>query len=302
MLSSAPINRDSPMQHRSSYQASDTEFGGNAQDIGPRRLRERQREFAAAILNPDLPVPLGLIGPDGSPSVKRFAVYRNNVVAGLVETLKAAFPAVERLVGGDFFAAMARIYIRQEPPRSPIMLDYGATFADFIGTFEPAKAVPYLRDVARLERAWVEAYHSAEAPLIKPDQLGGLGPDLFPTIRLFLHPSVRVLQSSFPVVTIWQMNVEGCAPSPVDIERSAEDALVVRPVAEVEVRRLPAGAAIFIQEVAAGTSAADATTLALRNGRSFDLAAMLRGLFEIGVIVGWNLSDDADLVATAGAV
>ncbi len=59
----------------------------------------RQRAFAEAVLNPAQPVPPGLIGPDGEPDAKRFAVYRNNVVAGLVDALKQAFPAVLRIVG-----------------------------------------------------------------------------------------------------------------------------------------------------------------------------------------------------------
>ena len=55
------------------------------------QLAERQRDFAAAVLDAALPMPAGLVGPDGEPSLKRFAVYRNNVVAGLTEALKDAF-------------------------------------------------------------------------------------------------------------------------------------------------------------------------------------------------------------------
>jgi hypothetical protein len=58
---------------------------------------------------------------------------------------------------------MARSYVALAPPSSPIMLDYGAGFPDFIGAFEPAKCLPYLQDVARIERAWIEAYHAVEA-------------------------------------------------------------------------------------------------------------------------------------------
>jgi hypothetical protein len=72
----------------------------------------------------------------------------------LTEALKDAFPAVHRIVGPEFFQAMARAYIVLEPPRSPILLDYGAGFPDFIGEFEPAAVLPYLADVARIERAW----------------------------------------------------------------------------------------------------------------------------------------------------
>lgn len=89
---------------------------------------DRQREFAAALLDPERPTPSGIIGPDGDVCPKRFAVYRNNVVVGLTEILKAAYPAARRLVGEEFFDAMAGIYVRAEPPRSPILLEYGGLF------------------------------------------------------------------------------------------------------------------------------------------------------------------------------
>ena len=51
------------------------------------QLAERQGAIAAALLDPALPVPLGLLGPAGEPSPRRFAVYRNNVVASLSRVL-----------------------------------------------------------------------------------------------------------------------------------------------------------------------------------------------------------------------
>ena len=50
-------------------------------------LSDRQKEFGAAILNPQAALPSGLVGPDGEPSLRRFSVYRNNVVVGLVDAL-----------------------------------------------------------------------------------------------------------------------------------------------------------------------------------------------------------------------
>ena len=181
------------------------------------RLAERQRGFAAALLDPQLPTPAGLVGPDGEPSSRRFAVYRNNVVFGLIEALGAAFPAVHRIVGADFFLAMARAYVVREPPRSPIMLDYGAGFPDFIRLFEPAMALPYLADVARIERAWSEAYHASEASPINPSDFMTVTAGRLPAMRLMLHPSLRIVRSQFPALTIWQMNVASGVPAPVDL-------------------------------------------------------------------------------------
>ena len=127
------------------------------------QLANRQREFAEALLDPTRATPPGLVGSDGETSAKRFSVYRNNVVAGLIEALSANFPAVCRIVGETSSARWPAPLSDRSAPTSPILLDYGAGFPNFIAAFEPATSLPYLPDVARLERAWLEAYHAREA-------------------------------------------------------------------------------------------------------------------------------------------
>jgi hypothetical protein len=238
-----------------------------------------------------MPIPHGVVGPNRERDVRRFNVYRNNIFAGLIDALKAAFPAVCRIVGDEFFAAMARIHVALEPPVSPVMLEYGATFAAFIEAFEPAKSVPYLADVARLERAWVEAYHAEESAPIALDQLGAIQASCLPELRLTLHPSLRVVRSPFPVVDLWRMNLDGGSPAAIDIFRGGEQALVIRPDAEVEVRTVTAGAATFIQCLAGGASVAVSTSSAQDADPGFSLAHVLGQLFTVDAIIGWRLED-----------
>ncbi len=254
------------------------------------RLAERQRDFAAALLDPGLPLPPGLVGPDGEPSAKRFAVYRNNVVAGLTESLKDAFPAVRRIVGADFFQAMACAYVVTEPPQTPILLDYGAGFPDFIREFEPAATLPYLADVASIERAWTEAYHAPEASPLDPGTFKAIKPDQLPGIHLLLHPSVRVVRSRFPALTIWQMNVGDGVPAPVDLAVGGEDVLVVRPVADVEVRSIPEGSVEFVRALAGEMSVVAAMQVAMTADCRFDLSANLAGLMQAGALVGHSFA------------
>src|SRR6516225_8975863 len=216
-------------------------------DEAMQSLAELQRSFAAALIDPALPTPAGLVGPDGKPSSRRFAVYRNNVVVGLAQTLKDAYPAVHRIVGSGFFHALARAYVVGDLPRSPMLFNYGAGLPDFIDRFEPASVLPYLADVARIERAWTEAYHSAEASPIGPSAFRAIAPDRFPAMHLALHPSLRVVRSQFPALTIWQMNVADGVPAPVDLASGNEDVLIVRPQADVEARSIPEGSPEFIQ-------------------------------------------------------
>src|SRR3954470_13628944 len=113
-------------------------------------LAERQRAFAAAVLDRNSSIPPGLNGPDGEPSARRFGVYRNNIVASLTGALKDIFPVVRRIVGEDFFHAMAREYLKGTRPASPILLHFGGSLPDFIAGFEPASSLLYLADVARI--------------------------------------------------------------------------------------------------------------------------------------------------------
>lgn len=250
--------------------------------------RDAQRDWTAALLDPDQPPPAGLVGPEGEPSPRRFAVYRNNVVAGLTATLTDAFPAVCRIVGAPFFRAMARAYLSAEPPASPILLDYGAGFPAFVARFSPAASLPYLPDVARIERAWTEAYHAAEAEPLDPAALASLDPDRLPRLRLHLHPSLRVVRSALPALTIWRMNVADGVPAPVDLASGGEDTLVLRAAAEVEVRSLPGGGAGFLAALGAGGTVTESVRAGLAADDGFDLAANLAGLIGAGGVIGYG--------------
>ena len=244
-------------------------------------------DFAAALLDAERPVPMGLTTQDGRPRGKRFAVYRNNVVSGLVRALKTRFPAVERLVGEEFFAAMARLFVTQHPPRSPLLMCYGDDLPDFIQDFPPAAELPYLGDVARIEAARTRAYHAADARPINPARLATIAPMALMRMRVTLHPSAEVVRSAHPAVTIWAMNAGVLEPGPIDNWRP-QDALVLRPELEVEVRELPPGGAAFLAALARSETLAAAAEAGAADHEGFDLVANLAGLIGSGLVT--NLS------------
>lgn len=254
-------------------------------------LDERQRHFAAALLDPHAPIPCGLVGPNRQPDAKRFNVYRNNVVAGLVGALAASWPVTRRIVGEAFFAAMARSYARLEPPRSPVMLAYGQTFPAWIETFEAAACLPWLADVARLECAWVQAYHAAEASSADVTELGRIDPARVGRMVFALHPSVRVVRSAFPVVELWRMHVEDSVPVPIDMSQGGQNALIMRPAADVEVRCVTLGSARFIESAMAGKPVAEAAAHAFEADAAFDLPGTLIELLSNKAMTGWRESN-----------
>jgi Putative DNA-binding domain len=256
-------------------------------------LAERQSGFAAAVLDARAPIPPGLVGPDGIPSARRFAVYRNNVIVGLSESMKITFPAVARIVGEEFFMAMARAYVVTDPPHSPMLLEYGGGFPDFVERFPPAATLPYLADVARIECAWKEAFHAPEAVPLPAAAFAAIPQERLPKLRLDLHPSLRIVSSRYPALTIWRMNVEGGVPAPVDLEAGGEDALIVRPAAQVDVRFVPPGGAVFIRRLGEGAPLAEAADAGLAAAESFDLSASLAGLISAGAFSGYDFGAGA---------
>lgn len=236
-----------------------------------------QNEFAMALINRALPVPEETTSWTAPRPLKRFNVYRGNVSGALGEALAVRYPVVQRLVGVEFFQAMAREYGLANLPRSPVLIYYGADFADFIADFEPAKSVPYLSDVAHLDSAHWEAYHAEDARAVEAQAFAALDAKTLDTVRFEMLPSVRIVSSSYPIVSIWRTNVEDAEVQPVDLT-VAEDALVARPEMLVDVRTLPPGAAVFLSLLKSGASLGEAAGSALEAVPGFDLSLNLSGL------------------------
>ena len=150
--------------------------------------------FAPPLLDPDGDIPFVVTGPNGKSPVKRYNVYRNNVTVSLIEALAAIYPAVQRLTGPDFFRAMAHFHIRETPPTSPLLFYYGRDFPAFIARYEHARSLPWLADVARIERAWLDAYHAADQPPLSPTALVAAAPDRLADLVFTVHPATRVVR------------------------------------------------------------------------------------------------------------
>jgi len=242
-----------------------------------------ETSFAGALLDANRPVPSGIVGHGAAVPARRFAVYRNNVVTGLGKALKSRFPVVEKLVGADFFAAMALAFAREKPPRSPLLATYGDEFPSFIAAFEPARELPYIADVARLEAARTCAYHAADAAPVGADRFANLDGNAIGDIRIDIHPSAGIVRSPYPIVTIWAMNSGEQELAPIGNWRS-EDALVCRPQLEVQIHVLPPGGAAFLLALAAGQPLGNATEAALAGDPDFDLTGNLAGLISSGLV------------------
>ena len=228
--------------------------------------------FSKALLAPDQPCPDGLFSSNGADPASRFTVYRNNVHSSLINALATAYPVTLQLVGDEFFRAMASLYVQAHPPTSPIISEYGSTLATFIQGFEPAASVPYLADIARLERLRVCAYHAADSqPLDQQAVLQALqGQADLGGLRLQLAPSLGTLDSAYAVVAVWAAHqIEGGLATLNPWH--AQSALVLRQGLAVKVFAIDRGSAAFINSLGCGTPLEKAMEQALDAAPEFDL-------------------------------
>lgn len=243
-----------------------------------------QADFSAALFDADPVAPAGLRTWNGSDPAPRFAVYRNNVAMALTRALADTFPVVRQLVGDDFFAAMAGRYWREQAPRSPVLARWGDGFADWLAAFAPARSLPYLPDLARLEQARVTAWQAADATPLGEDawrhRIADAG--TLPEWRLRLHPSCRVLRSPFDVHALWAAHQQADDGPAIDIDRPCAVLVLRDPADEVLVIGLDEPAAVFVDALGAAAPFAQA----LAGAPGADLVATLALLLRHGAIVG----------------
>lgn len=190
----------------------------------------------------------------------RARVYRNNSITANADAIFKNFPTVERLVGAEFLRATAIAYVDSHMPTSPVLVLYGREFADFLESFPPVAHLPYLADVARLDRAWTDAMFAANAVPMTPQDLAELDEAEMNALAPGLHPSVHVLESEWPAWDIWRANRED-APTgeqAMSIQPGWSGAVIWWSDQGATNWQLARGEAIFLQSIAKGENFGEA--------------------------------------------
>jgi len=249
-------------------------------------LAAYQDAFAMALLADD-----AAAAP--SPLVERllrqpgFAVYRNTVMKGCIDALQANYPTIDRLVGDEWLRAAAAVFARGQMPSQPSLLLYGAEFPAFLAEFEPAREIPYLADVARVDRLWTEAHAAADAPLLDAAALAALPPADMSAFGLRLHPAARWNWSDdWPIHTLWSRNRSHDADPGAPLDWIGEGVLVTRPLGPVRVEALARGGVALLDACRAGRSIEGAVQGALDAQPAIDLAALVQQLLHAGTFAG----------------
>jgi hypothetical protein len=237
-------------------------------------LLELQRSFAASLRNPRAAC---AVSPPAN-----LAIYRNNAGFAFRGALEISFPVLRRRVGDDYFRQLAAQYREAFPSRSGDLHWAGRSFPEFLERQLNGGDYAWLADLARLEWACEEAAIVPEAPAAGPEVLAAFAAEELERVRLELQPSMRLLASPYPIVSVWMANQGENAP-PVDQSKGSEAALVRMRLDVVEVQVLAPDLFSYLWATARGATLGEAMSeAALDESR---LSEILGFLFAEGLVM-----------------
>ena len=220
-------------------------------------LAQFQDAFAEALLTAE---PVGRLAREPG-----FAVYRNTAARGAIEALRAGYPTIDALIGEEAFTDAALAFRAEQPPASPVLAYYGAGFPAFLARQPWTGELPYLADVARLDRLWIEAHLAADRTSLRLAGPISPGESRFAGFRLTLHPAARFAWLETPAMTIWLAHRSPGGFDDLEPEWRPEGALFTRrrgaveahPIGRAEHRLLAATASgATVNDIAAALEAA----------------------------------------------
>ena len=241
-----------------------------------------QAHFAKALLDPGEPTPDRLSLGGGSAD-QRFSIYRNNGIAGLSDILMAHFPVLTELLGEEYCRSLVVCYIRQYPPHSPILTQYGRDMPVFLAAFPPVARYPYLPDIAAMELALMASYHAKDSRPVEAEILSSIPDNAVSEARLVLAPSVQPIISLWPIYQIWMSHRRG-QPMPTSLKDNGENILIVRREFDPEPLILVKGGFEFVTALQKRQTISEAYERASAIHQGFDLTKMLRQLLAFNAI------------------
>ena len=221
--------------------------------------------------------------PDEAHGMAGLSIYRNTVCKGLAEAIAASFPSVLAVVGPDWLREAAIIFAHSHPPAQPSLIGYGAAFPGWLAEFEPARQLPCLPDLARLDRLWTEAHLAADSVCLAPQILKAISPETFDTVSLQPVPSVRLALFDASIPDLWTA-LRG--PQPLDaleLEDAPQAVLIWRPLCDVQTKSLKPAAFAFLKACQRGESVAAAAEMAAMHMPLADLPELFADLVSSGV-------------------
>ncbi len=130
-------------------------------------------------------------------SFERLEIYNQQYWFRVLDAFAVDFPGLRAVVGAHRFEQLSLAYLTECPSRSFTLRNLGSRLLGWLRK-NPEWIQPQERlslDIVRLELADIEAFDSAEEPVVGPEDLL----EVTPTTRFGIQPYIQLLQLAYPV-------------------------------------------------------------------------------------------------------
>jgi hypothetical protein len=215
---------------------------------------------------------------------ERINIYRDSIFAGLTRAMAETYPVCKQLVGEPFFDVMAGKYIVAQPSLSPDLNEYGGSFAEFIQQYEPARAVVYLADMARLEWLMNQAFTAGEVGENNLSCLQEMSDQALLDVVFHLPPHADLLRSIYPLDQIWSMHQGGNDTGMGELQPLTDELKLVvwRPHRQVQFEPLQDEMYLFLSVIKQGMPFAQVCEHLLAGYPNTDIGMLLATAMQRG--------------------
>ncbi|MBE0484327.1 MAG: putative DNA-binding domain-containing protein [Bacterioplanes sp.] len=220
---------------------------------------------------------------------RRLQVYRNSSMKASVQALADNFPVSGSVLADEQFRQLARDYVFIHRPEHAVLAWYGQQFPDWLQTQLPRHQCPWLSDLARLERCWLNCLLAEDQKAVSAEDISHLanaGTNI-EKLKLGLCSSVELLETHFDVWTLWVQQRDDPSyqqQATVALEHNRR-ALWRQADHTLQYRVLSAAEWHFLQALNTQSCCLhDAVSAALRVDEHFDVSGSFAGLLQHGLL------------------
>ena len=127
----------------------------------------------------------------------RVDVYADMYFYRLLEVLKEDYPATLAVLGEANFHNLITAYLIEHRPSEPSVRGAGKFLPDFLRGHPLRAEVPFVADLAMLERAITEVFCAADASLLEASEMNALPAELWGTVKMRRIPASAVLRAQW---------------------------------------------------------------------------------------------------------
>jgi hypothetical protein len=221
----------------------------------------------------------------GAAGARRLAIHGRHYATSLVAALMKRFPATGWLAGTPMVEAAARRFVRDHPPSSPCIAEYGLGFPRFLSTWPGAEGLPYLLAFAEFDWHLGRLAVSVDLPAVTRTLCAALPPWDLADATVRIQPGAHYLDSAWPLDELMTLYLTDSAPDMMVLAESDVWIEARGSRGALRLSRLTPAEFSFRLALSRGHTIGEAAPRAWQADEAFDPGLALLALVDAGLAI-----------------